>query len=202
VHPDPAGDAPTPGLSEITRVITGALIRAQAGRLLMFHAGAVAHPRSGASLVFAAPGGTGKTTLARKLSRHYGYLSDETVAISPDGLIHPYPKPLSLRIAGTSAHKDERSPDAAGLLPAPPAPRLARLVLLRRDHRATTPRVEEPRLLDALARLIPESSSLSKLPRPLQLLAGLIERTGPIQAWTYAESDDLKDLVTDLLGEP
>lgn len=45
-----------------------ALISTQTGRLLMFHAGAVAHPVIGRSLVFIAEGGTGKTTLARPQS--------------------------------------------------------------------------------------------------------------------------------------
>lgn len=82
-----------PTLQGLTQTITRALIRAQTGRLLMFHAGAVSHPGMGESLVFVAPGGTGKTTLARTLGNRYGDVTDETVDIDPaTGIIHPLPE--------------------------------------------------------------------------------------------------------------
>lgn len=161
-----------------TQQITQAFIAARAGRLLMLHAGAVAHEETGRALVFVAPSGTGKSTLTRRLGKRYGYLSDETVGIEPVTLrIHPYPKPITL--APDHGHqKRENSPDDLGLLPAPASPHLAHLAVLRRtpgrDAAAFTPLS----VLDAVAMIAPETSSLSKLPRPLHLMAEVHRRAG------------------------
>ena len=92
-------DAVSGPLSEHLALATAkggqAFIAARAGELLMLHAGAVAHPVTGRALVFVAPGGTGKSTLTRRLGKRYGYLSDGTVGSSPDTLrIHPNPQPI------------------------------------------------------------------------------------------------------------
>lgn len=68
-----------------TQDITRALIAAQIGTLLMLHAGAVSDPVTGRSLVYVAAGGTGKTTLTRRLGQRFGYLTDETVGIDKAG---------------------------------------------------------------------------------------------------------------------
>lgn len=188
-------------LQGLTQQVTRALIAAQTGRLLMFHAGAVSHPGTGESLVFVAPGGTGKTTLARALGARYGYLTDETVGIEPGTWrIHPYEKPLSLRTG--EPHKAEVSPDEMGLVSAHDQPRVARVILLRRptDH-ATGPDVEELGLLDAVAALLPETSGLVRLERPLHVVAELLEHTGPVLRVSYAEAEELLPLVAELIGE-
>lgn len=186
-----------------TQSVTSAAIAAQAGNLLMFHAGALSHPITGASLVFVAPGGTGKTTLGRTLGRRFGYLTDETVGIDHDGAILPYPKPLSIRTdhASAWAPKQERSPDEFGLLPAHPRPFVARMILLERsiDHLGQ-PFADELPLLDAITALAPETSSLSALDRGLNRCADLIESTGPVLRVRYAEAETLHALVTELIG--
>lgn len=186
-----------------TQRITNSLISARAGQFLMFHAGAVCHPRTGRSLVFVARGGTGKTTLARTLGATFGYLTDETVAIDSEGIIRPYPKPLSIRVPGQS-HKDELSPDELGLEQAHDRPFVDRVVLLRRSsgHDAA-PEVRQLSLLDAIVALAPETSSLSKLDRGLHWCADLIERTGPVVEWTYSEAEHLVPLASEILeGAP
>jgi len=188
-------------LQGLTQQVTRALITAQTGRLLMFHAGAVSHPVTGRSLVFVARGGTGKTTLARALGARYGYLTDETVGVEPGTWrIHPYEKPLSLRTG--EPHKTEVSPDELGLVSAHDQPRVARVILLRRptDH-ATEPEVEELGLLDAVAALLPETSGLVRLDRPLHVVAELLEHTGPVLRVSYAEAEELLPLVAGLIGE-
>lgn len=183
-----------------TQAVTAALIKAQAGRLLMFHAGALSHPDTGASVVFVAPGGTGKTTLARRLGHRYGYLTDETVGIDPAGRILPYPKPLSLRTEG-AAYKREFSPDDLGLLPAHPKPFVARIIMIERsDLHQDDPVVEELPLLTAISGLAPESSSLSSLDRGLHRCADLIEATGPVLRVRYSEADGLLGLMSELVG--
>ena len=181
-----------------TQQITQAFIAARAGELLMLHAGAVAHPVTGRALVFVAPGGTGKSTLTRRLGKHYGYLSDETVGISPDTLrIHPYPKPITL--APEHGHpKRENSPDGLALLAAPDAPVLADLVVLRRtaerEHATFTPLP----VLDALTMIAPETSSLSKLPEPLHLMADVHRRAGCTLV-EYGEGHQILQWCTDRL---
>lgn len=188
-------------LSAATQSITRALLAAQVGRLLLFHAGAVSHPKTGQTLVFVAEGGTGKTTLARTLGRHYGYLTDESVAIDADYRVLPYPKPLSLRTpAGWP--KQETSPDALGLREPDAEARVAKVILLARDHTLTSPIVTELPLLDAIAAIAPQSSSLYRLPQGLHRCADLLEATGGALEVRYAEAEELLPLAADLIGAP
>lgn len=188
-------------LSTGTQLITRALLAAQVGRLLLFHAGAVGHPTTGETLVFVAGGGTGKTTLARTLGRHYGYLTDESVGIDADNRVLAYPKPLSLRTpAGWP--KQETSPDALGLREPHAEACVAKVILLARDHTLTSPIVTELPLLDAIAALAPQSSSLYRLPQGLHRCADLLEATGGALEVRYAEAEELLPLAADLIGAP
>ncbi len=177
----PADDeTPESLLQHLTQQVTYAKIHAQAGRALMLHAGAVAHPRTGVSLAFVAPGGTGKTTLMRHLGNRYGYLTDETVAVTADGVVLPYPKPLSIRVEASNMGKTETSPDDLRLRLPPAEAVLHRIVLLARsDDHAGPPEVDELSPFEAIAALAPETSSLSALPRPLHWLADLLDRLEP-----------------------
>lgn len=191
----------TAALQALTQAVTQRLIAAQIGRLLMLHAGAVSHPVTGDALVFVAPGGTGKTTLTRVLARSYGYLTDETVGVDAAGRIHPYPKPLSLLLPAGSL-KHEASPDNLGLARAHPDPRVRRVIVLSRPPgHVGAPHVEELGTLDAVEQILPQTSSLARLPRPLVTLAALTEQCGPVLRCRYAEADDLVALAAELIGE-
>ena len=88
------GTDPRDLMQRLTQEITRRSIAAQASNLVMLHGAAVTNLETGASLVFVAPGRTGKTTLARRLGSRWGYVTDETVGIREDGTIAPYEKPL------------------------------------------------------------------------------------------------------------
>lgn len=193
---------PRPTMTSLTQAITHALIARCRGELLMLHAGAVSHPETGASIAYVAPGGTGKTTLTHLLGQQYGYISDETVGIDPvTRMIHPYPKPLSIRTLEGGFPKSERGPDELGLMAAHTTPVLNSLVLLRRDPAATDPRWSELELLDAIISLVPETSSLSRLDRPLHLLQDLYATLGGVWLVEYAEAVDIIDWMSERLGE-
>jgi hypothetical protein len=165
----------------------------------MLHAGGLCDPTSGASIVYVAPGGTGKTTLTRVLGPGRGYLSDETIAIRDDLGIDVYPKPLSLRRAGSSI-KDETDPRTLGLAVAPVTPWLAGLVVLVRDSRpGESVRVEDVPVLDAIAMLAPESSSLARLGGPLRRLADVVDGVGGLRRVHYEDARDLEPLVAQVL---
>ena len=189
-------------MTAATQVITHAFIAAQTGRLLMLHAGAVAHPVTNRALVYVAAGGTGKTTFTRLLGTHYRYLTDETVAVDEQHRVLPYPKPLSIRVPG-SRYKAETPPDDLGILPANgPAPVVKILLLDRSDSYQTEPEVEAADLFDALIALAPQTSALSKLDAGLHQLAGLIGTTGGVLRVQYREAESLLPLVADLIGDP
>lgn len=185
-----------------TQSVTGSLIAARAGSLVMLHAGAVTHPGTGASLVYVAGGGTGKTTLTRVLGRHYGYLTDETVGIDAERRILPYPKPLSIRVQPGHVHKHEFSPDSLGLLAAHPNPWVAKVILLERSDHHGAPEVTELDTIEAITGLVPQSSSLSRLDGGLHRCADLLDTTGGGLRVRYAEAESLLDLAADLIGEP
>ena len=189
-------------LVSTTQTVTGRFIKARIGELLMLHAGAVCPPVPGASLVFVAEAGTGKTTLARKLARKYSYVTDETVAITAENRILPYPKPLSVRHHGDFVKREVAPGDLVGL-PEGVEPWVARVVLLDRDdEHGHKPAIEALGLLDAIAAMTPETSSLHALPRGLHRCADLIGASGPVLRVRYSEATSLKPLVTQLIGEP
>src|SRR3954471_17100519 len=65
------------------------------------HAGVVAFDDS--AIVIPGPAFSGKTTLVAECVRAGAlYYSDDLAALGHDGLVHPYPKPLSMRVNGLS----------------------------------------------------------------------------------------------------
>lgn len=191
-------------LEHTTQRVTLALLHQQAGKLLLFHAGGVSDPRTGRSVAYVAASRTGKTTLTLELGRCFGYLSDETIALTEDLAILPYPKPLSVRDR-QAGPRQEISPDALGLLQPPPRPQLAALLLLdRSDDHEGPPEVTPLDLFDAISLLTPQTSSLSKLDAGLHRLQALTERAGDVLKVSYREAASLVPVVTDLLesGHP
>ncbi len=184
-----------------TQEVTRALITAQAGRLLMFHAGAVSHPDTGATLVYVAPGGTGKTTLSSSMGLRFRYLTDETVGIDSAGRVHPYPKPLSTRPSDGIGPKVEVSPAGLRLRRSGATPHVARVILLDRQSVMTgTPEMDELGFMDALFALVGQTSSLSVLERPLHQLGGLIDSSGPVLRVRYGEAADIEEDLAALIG--
>jgi hypothetical protein len=125
----------------------------RSGRHLLLHAAALARPHGRAVLV-TGPSGAGKSTLAAVLStRGWRYLTDEVVALAPDGVL-PYPRSLALTGAArrrvealgvpcVEASDDAVLVDAAALGAAPGCPvpvSVEAIVLLdpRRDGRPPT----------------------------------------------------------------
>lgn len=188
-------------LQRLTQAVTHEVIAARTGELLMLHAAALAHPKTGATAVFVAPGNTGKTTLCRTLGPSRSYVTDETVGVRRDGTVVAYPKPLSVRRPDWVGIKDETAPGDVGLTRPRVQPWLAGIVLLRRDpDEVGDPVVEELPLLDAVLALTPESSGFMRTEAPLQWLARTLERTGGARRVTYAEVADLEPLAAELCG--
>jgi hypothetical protein len=174
-------------------------IEAAAGTRLMFHAAGIADA-DGRVVALVGPSAMGKTTASVYLSRHgFGYVTDETVSIGPDGGVLPFGRPLSLRRLGGEV---QRSPDELGLSRPSGDLSIARIVLLDRvpDH-ARAPTLTAVPLVDALLELIPHASALAKLPDPLQLMSRVIERCGGALRLTYAEMDErVLTVLSQLLG--
>lgn len=176
----------------LTTRLTLAAIFANAGELTMLHACGVADPLTGAVVALVARSGTGKTTAASALARTYGYVTDETVAIRPDGSVIPFPKPLSVKREPT-APKRQVGPDQLELLPVTAKPFIQSIVLLNRVPRGNLvhPVLERVPLADAVLALIPDSSSQGEFEEPLQSLCCLINRAGGVWQVTYSEAADL-----------
>lgn len=181
----------------ITSQVTLAAIGGLRGEALMFHAAAVALD-DGRVIGFVGPSGRGKTTAAQELGRAYGYVTDETLAVRADGSVVAYPKPLS--IGSRAVVKATEPASTFGLRGRPRAGlHLAALVLLDRRPDVAEPFVESVPIIEALSELVPQSSYLSALDRPLRTLVGMIRSTGGVRRIVYSEASTLPSLVDGLL---
>ena len=187
-------------MQSLTQAVTRAAIDAQAGRALMFHAAGLQDLASGNTVALVGRGGAGKTTLVRTLGPGRGYITDETVAISDDNTVLPYPKPLSVRREQGSYRKDETDPHELGLVEASEPATLGSVVMLdRRDDHDGPAMVERVGTLDAIAALTPETSHLPELDKPLQRMASLCESVGGVRAVTYRDAEQLAPLLDEWL---
>ena len=55
-------------------------------------------------------------------------------------------------------------------------------------------------LLVMAAVILAETSALNRFPAPLQALAGLIARTGPVLRLTYSDAASIQPLAGELIG--
>ncbi|WP_422933354.1 hypothetical protein [Sinomonas sp. P47F7] len=184
--------------ADLTSVVTVAAIEARAGELMMLHASALADPASGRAVALVGRSGMGKTTATRVLGGRFSYVTDETVAIDREGLIAPYPKPLSIIETEPPAPKSQVGPDELGLRAAPAQARLAAVVLLDRDPEAPRPRVVTLGHADAIVALAPHTSALAQTARPLAWLCTLLDTCGGAVRVTYREAHELPQLVEGL----
>lgn len=186
----------------LTSTLTIAAIGRRRRDLLMLHACGVADER-GRVLAFVAASGTGKTTIARALARRFGYVTDETVGVTPEGAVLPYPKPLSVKPLTGTAPKAQLAPAALGLLPVPVAAlSLAGVILLDRRGDVAEPFLEEVDPVDAIDDLVPQTSYLSARSRPITGLVQTLRELGGVTRLVYSEAEGVEGLVEGLFDAP
>lgn len=188
--------------SSLTSAVTLAGVSAGEGKLLMLHAAGLADLESGRTIALVARSGMGKTTATRLLGMHYGYVTDETVALDATDALLPYAKPLSVVVEDPPAPKRQVGPDELGLLGSPPSPTLASVVLLDRKHDAQIPEVTLLSHSEALTELAPQTSYLGSAAKPLQRLCAILDATGGACRVTYRDAGDLAGLLPQLLDRP
>ena len=192
-----SADDDVAGDYSVTTLVTMAALTATAGLRLNIHAGAVSDSAGRAHAVIGASG-AGKTTAVVQLAQRLGYLSDETVSLDDDLVVHPHPKPLSVIGNRDAPHvKASLSPDDLGLLePTGPA-RLHRIVLLRRGEEPA--RLEPLHPASAIVEVVAQTSSLVLLAHPVERLARTLDACGGAWSLHYSEIDDWLDPLVDLL---
>ncbi|MBM6401175.1 ATP-binding protein [Phycicoccus sonneratiae] len=196
--PHRASDDELPYL--LSRALTMASIRRRTGQCLMLHAAGVCTP-DGSTVALVAASGTGKTTAARLLGQHLGYVSDETVAVEDDLTVRPWAKPLSVLVDPRDPFdKTESGPDELGLARAPEHLRLGAVVLLARDPGHGEPVLEPVPLVEALAEVVPQTSALLRLERPMESVVAALTAGGGPWRLRYSEVADCVDLVAGLAG--
>lgn len=184
-------------LHTLSMTMNRTVTEARAGSVLTLHGSAMCTP-DGATTLLVAQSGTGKTTMARTLGPRWGYLSDESAGVDPEGTMVSYQKPLSIVV--DDWRKDQLSPDELGLLTPPAQCRLRAIVLLNRDPGATTPQVESVPVMDALPRLAKESFQLAKHDRPLHVLVAAVEQARGVHQITYAEAATVEPILRELVS--
>jgi len=94
-----------------TQIRTAIALRAADS--VFVHAGVVAH--RGRAILMPGASFSGKTTLVAALVRAgASYLSDEYAVLDEDGLVHAYPKPLSMRTPGSHRQTERRVESIGG----------------------------------------------------------------------------------------
>jgi hypothetical protein len=181
--------------------VTMRLIGRLAGTHVMLHAAGLS-TEDGRVLVLVGMSGAGKTTAAARLCLDgFGYVTDELVAMTPEGTVTAYPKPLSV-VEATAGHaKHQYGPDRLGLRPAPEELSSGPFVLIERRPDAAVPVLEEVPIVEALLELLPHTSSIIYLSHPLQVLCRLLEEGGAYRL-TYAEIDNARSLLSSLPLRP
>ncbi|GAA4154819.1 hypothetical protein [Leifsonia shinshuensis] len=182
----------------LRRAINLRAIEATRGELLVLHAAGLADPATGDVIALVGPSGAGKSTAAATLGTALGYVSDETVAVTPGGDVLPFPQPLAFKLPGGG--KRVQGPDELGLLRAGPRLRLSCVALLDRTDAVTVPEVEPVGLGEVVADLVGQVNYFDALPRPLSALDALVRRCGGVHVIRYREAADLLGPVRALLG--
>ncbi|WP_313811145.1 hypothetical protein [Glutamicibacter sp.] len=171
--------------------VTLAALEFNAGRLLMFHAGGIAR-HDGKVALITGPSGRGKTTTLRHLGLHYGYVSDETIAIDFGGTVHPYRKPLSVITEG-HRHKLQISPSELNLRPLPNVPlKVGGIAVLERagrsDKKST---VTQLGFAAGIVAVVEQSSYMISLERPLTQVAELAASIGGFKILTVGKPETI-----------
>ncbi len=98
-----------------------ALVAANARDWVFVHAGAVASGER--ALLLPGASFSGKTTLVAALVRAGAtYYSDEFAVLDQDGQVHPYPKPLSIRLADSGGTRETTAQELGASVGARPLP--------------------------------------------------------------------------------
>lgn len=169
------------------------------GQVLLLHAAGICDEFGGVTALVGRSG-AGKTTAASRICAHGpGYVTDETVAVTRDGHVVPFPKPLSIDV-GREA-KEHVGPDQLGLGRAPDDLTLRRILLLdRRSDHVGEPVITPVGDLEAAFELVSHTSALMRVDRPLNRLVELVRSVGGVQLVRYANAEDLIPLVTEASG--
>jgi hypothetical protein len=165
------------------------LFAEHARRVLFVHAGAF--ELDGALVLVPGRSHTGKSTLvAEALGRGATYFSDEFAVIDPDGLVHPYPRPLSLRRPGLTSRLVSAA-QLGGRTATTPAHADVVISTRYRDSASWAPEVVTG--ARAALRLIDNTLRARAAPGPTTRLAGLLARRAITWAGDRGEASDLLD---------
>jgi hypothetical protein len=144
-------------------------VAALAPRHVFVHAGVVAH--EGRALLLPGRSLAGKTTLVAALvAQGATYLSDEFAVLDADGTVHPYLKPLSLRLTPGSLAQWDMPVERLGGVAADGAFR-AEIIAITRYERGAEWRPTRRRPADGALALL--SNAVPARERPAQTLAAV-----------------------------
>ena len=152
-----------------------------AERIVFLHAGVIGW--KGRAIIIPGKSFAGKTTLVAEFARKgCAYFSDEYALLDRDGLVHPFPKKLSLRgIAGDYEQSDFDVERLGGRRARAPAP--VGWILLTEYHKTKRSELRRVNLGEGLMACLANSISVRRNPRfVLEVLERAARRTTVLKA--------------------
>lgn len=172
-------------------------IAATAPDHVFVHAGVVA--RDGKAIVIPGPSFSGKSTLvAAMVGAGATYFSDEYAVFDASGLVHPYPKHISIRTEGVPAKRTNQHPHSLGAaIATDPAP--VGLVLVTQYRRAAQWHPVALTPAQSTLELMKHSfAAEARAPKTIATLAAAVERAVALKG----DRGDADAIAASLLASP
>jgi hypothetical protein len=187
----------------IEAAVAGALetlAATQSDSFAFLHAGGIS--RGGKGILFAGRSGTGKSTLISALIRRgVKYLSDDLAPLDARARVHPFPRPLGLRLRAGAAATRISALDIGGRIERSTVP-LSAVLCLSYDPKVVGIKVREASPRDAFKTILAHAPATRRRPEIVVPIVALAARRSRVFTGKRGDADEAADLILRFLDSP